>query len=68
MKVRINWTIEKTVVENLENYVGERFKILGSKKSRSSIVEEALSEHLIKLNRELNEMKGKSKRDASVTM
>jgi len=66
MKSKVNYTIEQEVVDRLEAYVKERLKILGSKKSRSSIVEEALSEHLVKLNRELNELKSKSLRDASV--
>ena len=57
MKLRVNYSIEKTVLKRLEEYLKKRKEILGGKISRSSIVESALAEKLIILDAELEQQK-----------
>jgi len=67
MKVRVNWTIDKNILEDLEAYQKEREKTFGSI-SKSIIVEGALAREIPRLRRELRDFRGGTKalRDASV--
>lgn len=59
-KVRISVSIERDLIARLDEYVKNRFELTGCKVSKSSIVEQALSEDLIGLNIKLDELKGKT--------
>jgi len=59
MKTRVQHTIEANLLGRLDVYLENRSKILGGRKSRSSVIEEALESHLVKLERELHGIKEK---------
>lgn len=59
MKTRVQHTIETDLFRRLDVYLENRNKILGGRRSRSSVIEEALESHLVKLERELHGIKEK---------
>ena len=63
MKTRVQHTIEEDLIRRLDVYLEDRSKILGGRKSRSSVIEEAVESHLLKLERELH---GNRERDIAI--
>lgn len=59
MKTRVQHTIEADLLRRLDVYLGNRSKVLGGRRSRSSVIEEALESHLVKLEMELHGIKEK---------
>ena len=59
VKSPATFTIERAVLRRLNDYVEARGKKLGGKKSKSSIVEEALEWYLMKLEHELYLLRSK---------
>lgn len=57
MKARVQHTIEEALLRRLDFYLEERSRILGGRKNRSSLIEEAVESHLLKLERELHGIK-----------
>lgn len=55
MKMKVSCSIEKEVLDRLENYLSRKKKILGTKASKSSIIELALANELIRLNKDLDQ-------------
>jgi len=56
MKVRINWTIDKKILEDLEAYQKEREGVFGNI-SKSTIVEGALVREIPRLRKELRDFR-----------
>lgn len=59
VKNTVCFTIERSLLERFKSYMDERRGLISDKKSRSSIVEEALAWYLIKLEKELIPLKRK---------
>jgi len=57
------FTIERGLLERLDNYVRKRERFFGGRRSKSSIVEEGLENILYRLEREIS---GLESRDISV--
>ena len=57
------FTIERGLLERLDNYVRKRERLFGGHRSKSSIVEEGLENILYRLEREIS---GLESRDISV--
>lgn len=55
----ITFTITGKLLKRLDGYINRRKTVLGGTKNRSSVVEDALIEHLFKLERELSVLEGK---------
>jgi len=63
VKTPATFTIERGLLERLDNYVEKRKRSFGGRRSKSSIVEEGLENILYKLEREISGLEG---RDISV--
>jgi len=63
VKSPATFTIERGLLERLDNYVKKRERLFGGRKSKSSIVEEGLENILYRLEREISGLEG---RDISV--
>ena len=53
------FTIERSLLVRFKSYMVERKELISDKKSRSSIVEEALAWYVVKLEKELIPLKRK---------
>jgi len=63
MKTRVQVMLAEDLLRRLNVYLEERSRILGGSRSRSSVIEEAVESHLLKMERELH---GSRERDAAV--
>ena len=54
VKTPATFTIERGLLERLDNYVKKRERFFGGRRSKSSIVEEGLGNILYKLEREVS--------------
>lgn len=63
VKTPATFTIERGLLKRLDNYARRHEKVLGGRRSKSSIVEEGLANLLFKLEKELRD---KENRDISV--
>lgn len=59
MKTRVQTMIEDDLLERLEKYLGDRSRLMGGRRSRSSVIEESLESYLAKQERELHGIKEK---------
>ena len=59
MKTRVQTMIEDDLLERLEKYLGDRSRLMGGRRSRSSVIEESLESYLAKQERELHWIKEK---------
>ena len=59
VKDTVCFTIERSLLERFQNYMVERKELISDKKSKSSIVEEALAWYVVKLEKELIPLKRK---------
>ena len=53
------FTIERSLLKRFKSYMDERKELISDKKSKSSIVEEALAWYLVRLEKELAPLKRK---------
>jgi hypothetical protein len=57
VKSIVSFTLETDIAEGIDEYLKDLKELTGRKISKSSIVEEALSKHLIKLEKELKQLR-----------